>query len=248
MPRADAAYAPGMTRTAPEVRVISIGTLAANPLWEERAPVRTGHATTTLIRSGDRVILVDPGLPDRAVAARLTERAGIPASAVTHVFLTCFKPDVFRGILAFEKAKWWISQDEREQIGVPLVGQLQEAAAAGDAELKAALELDVGILRRCEPAPDEIAPHVSLFPLPGATPGLTGLLIAMPGRGGGGPTVLIAGDAVPTVEHLERGMVLDSAVNVTRARESFAEAVEIADLIVPGRDNLVVNPVRGRRG
>ncbi|MBX3405195.1 MAG: MBL fold metallo-hydrolase [Phycisphaeraceae bacterium] len=237
-----------MTRTAPEVRVISIGTLAANPLWEERFPVRTGHATTTLIRLGDRVILVDPGLPDRAVAARLTERAGIPASAVTHVFLTSFKPDVFRGILAFEKAKWWISQDEREQVGVPLVGQLQEAAAAGDAELKAALELDVGILRRCEPAPDEIAPHVSLFPLPGVTPGLTGLLVAMPGRGGSGPTVLIAGDAVPTVEHLERGMVLDSAVNVTRARESFGEAVEIADLIVPGRDNLVVNPVKVRTG
>lgn len=232
-----------MTRRVPEVRVISIGTLAAHPLWEEKAPVRAAHATTTLIRSGDRVILIDPGLPDRAIAARLFERAGIKPEAVTHVFLTCFRPDVFRGILAFDKAKWWISQEEREQVGVPLVAKLQEAAAAEDAELKAALELDVGILRRCEPAPDELAPHVSLFPLHGVTPGLTGVLVAMPG---GGATVLVAGDAVPTVEHLERGQVLSPASDVMQARESFAEAVEIADLIVPGRDNLVVNPVKGR--
>ncbi len=245
----DAAVRPGglcspMTRRVPEVRVISIGTLAANPLWEEKSPVRSGHATTTLIRSADRTILVDPGLPDRAVAARLFERAGIKPEAVTHVFLTCFRPDVFRGILAFDKAKWWISQEEREQVGVPLVAKLQEAAAAEDAELKAALELDVGILRRCEPAPDELAPHVSLFPLHGVTPGLTGVLVAMPG--GAGATVLIAGDAVPTVEHLERGQVLSLAADVQQARESFGEAVEIADLIVPGRDNMVVNPVKGR--
>lgn len=247
MPRSGwGAYAPRMTRRAPEVRIISIGTLAANPLWEEKVPVRAAHATTTLIRSGDRTILIDPGLPDRAVAARLFERAGIRPEAVTHVFLTCFRPDVFRGILAFDKARWWIGQEEREQVGVPLVEKLHEAAAAEDAELKAALELDVGILRRCEPAPDELAPHVSLFPLPGVTPGLTGVLVAMPG--GAGATVLVAGDAVPTVEHLERGMVLDSAVNVMQARESFAEAVEIADVIVPGRDNLAVNPVRGRAG
>ncbi len=235
-----------MTRRAPEVRVISIGTLAANPLWDEKVPVRAAHATTTLIRSGDRTILIDPGLPDRVLSGRLFERAGIKPGDVTHVFLTSFRPDVFRGILAFDKAKWWISQEEREQIGVPLVEKLQEAAAAEDAELKAALELDVGILRRCDPAPDELAPHVSIFPLHGVTPGLTGVLVAMPGAGGGGATILVAGDAIPTVEHLERGMVIDSAVNVTQALESFGEAVEIADIIIPGRDNLVVNPVKGR--
>ncbi len=236
-----------MKGRAPEVRVISIGTLAAHPLWDEKGPARTGHATTTLVRSGERVILIDPGLPDRAAVARLFERTGLRPEAITHVFLTSFRPDVFRGILAFEKAKWWVSQEEREQVGVPLVSRLQEAAAAGDTELKAALELDVGILKRCEPAPDQLAPHVSLFPLHGMTPGLTGVLVAMPTSGGqSGATVLVAGDAVPTVEHLERGMVLSSAADVAKARESFGEAVEIADIIVPGRDNMVVNPVKGR--
>ena len=59
-----------------DVRVISIGALAAHPLWDEREPARTGHATTSLIRTGKRVIVVDPGLPGAVLAARLSERAG----------------------------------------------------------------------------------------------------------------------------------------------------------------------------
>ena len=45
-----------------QFRVISIGASASHALWNEREAVRTGHATTTLIQSGDRTILVDPGL------------------------------------------------------------------------------------------------------------------------------------------------------------------------------------------
>jgi hypothetical protein len=39
-------------------------------------------------------------------------------------------------------------------------------------------------------------------------------------------------------------MVLSSAANVQLARESFAEAVEIADYLVLGRDNFVTNPTK----
>ncbi|MFM1936342.1 MAG: hypothetical protein RI990_1301, partial [Planctomycetota bacterium] len=35
----------------PDFRVISIGTLAHNPLWGERGDVRAAHATTTLIEA-----------------------------------------------------------------------------------------------------------------------------------------------------------------------------------------------------
>ena len=41
-------------------RVISIGTLAVHPLWDERTPLRTGHATTTLVSSDDTHVLIDP--------------------------------------------------------------------------------------------------------------------------------------------------------------------------------------------
>ena len=222
-----------------DIRVISIGTLPVHPLWGEQGPPRTGHATTTLIRTGKRNILVDPGLPQQAIAARLRERSGLSPNDITHVFVTTFQADTCRGIMAFEHATWWISQAEREGMGVPLVGDLQRAAADGEEELKARLELEVAILKRCEAAPDRLAPGVDLFPLAGVTPGCTGLLCAQPRS-----TIVVCGDAVPTVEHLERGLVLDSARDVTRARESFAEVVEIADFMVLGRDNLVPNPVK----
>lgn len=229
-----------------DIRVISIGTLAANPLWNEKpgAAVRSGHATTTLVRSGKRTILIDPGLPGPAIAARLAERAGIHAGEVSHVFLTSFKPDFFRGILAFEHATWWISETEREAVGVPLVQQLKAAADTGDEELKEALETDVAILKRCQPAPDRLGERVDLFPLPGVTLGTCGVLISGPASGIGNGTALVCGDAIPTLEHLERGSVLHNAANVEQAQDSLKEAVEIADVLVLGRDNWVVNPLR----
>lgn len=229
-----------------DIRVISIGTLAANPLWNEKpgAAVRSGHATTTLVRSGKRTILIDPGLPAAALAARLAERTGIHAGEVTHVFLTAFKPDIFRGILAFEHATWWISETEREQVGIPLIQQLKSAAAMGDDDLKQALETDVAILKRCQPAPDRLAERVDLFPLPGVTAGTCGVLVAGPASGIGNGTALVCGDAIPTLEHLERASVLHGAVDVERAQDSLKEAIEIADVLVLGRDNWVVNPLR----
>ncbi|MCW5754455.1 MAG: MBL fold metallo-hydrolase [Phycisphaeraceae bacterium] len=222
-----------------DIRVVSIGTLPAHPLWGERAPVRTGHATTTLIRAGKRVIVVDPGLPSPAIEARLGERANVTAREVTHVFLTSFQPDTFRGIEAFGHAVWWISKAEREGIGVPIAMQLRDAARRGDEALAAMLERHVAILKQCRPAPDELAAGLTLFPLHGVSPGLTGLVGALPRH-----TLVIAGDAVPTVEHLEQGQVLPWAADVTQARESFVEAIELADLVICGRDNLIVNPTR----
>lgn len=222
-----------------DLRIISIGTLSANPLWDEKQPVRTGHATCTLIKSGKRTILVDPGLPPQIITSRLNERTGLLPKDITHVFLTTFKPDTMRGILAFDKATWWISQDEREHIGVPLVGTLQKAAVDGDDDLKRLLEQDVAILKKCEPAPDRVADGIDLFPLPGVTAGCCGLLVATPRA-----TTLICGDAIPTIEHLTRGIVLSTAADVTRARESFGEAVEIADELILGRDNIMSNPVK----
>ncbi|MGH7131914.1 MAG: MBL fold metallo-hydrolase [Phycisphaerales bacterium] len=221
----------------PDTRVISIGALAANPLWNERTPVRTGHATTTLIRSDRAVIIVDPGLPEQALEARLAERAGIRAEDVTHVFLTSFQTDTHRGIQAFETATWLISRAEREGAGIPLINHLRRAAEADDAELKDHLQREVAILQRCKEAPDKLARAVDIFPLHGVTPGLTGLLVTEDDQ-----TTLIAGDAVATIEHLNKGMVLTDATDVKAARESLAEALEVADLIICGRDNVTLNP------
>lgn len=230
----------GELRWAMDVKVISIGTLAANPLWGERQAVRTGHATSTLIVKGDARILVDPGLPGTVIAARLAERANISPADITHVFLTSFHPDMRRGLATFEEAEWLIHQDEREGVGIPMAARLKQIGGREDEEgIRAAILQDVALLQRCSAAPDELMEGVTLFPMPGVTPGTCGLLIEEARH-----TTLICGDAIPTLEHLEQGKVLPTAVSVDQARKSFEEAVEIADLLIPGRDNLVVSPMK----
>lgn len=226
---------------SPDIRIISIGTLGAHPLWGEREATRTGHATTTLIRTATATILVDPGLPDRALVQRLWERACMQPSQITHVFLTSFHPDTHRGIGAFEHATWLIAKPEREGVGIPMVTALRHALEQGNEELQEAVRTEVAILERCEEAPDTLAEGVDIFPLPGVTPGLTGLLIE-----GAGSTTVVCGDAVPTVEHILKGQVLPWAANLRDAKASFQEALEIADYLVLGRDNIVPSP--GRSG
>ncbi|TVQ62932.1 MAG: hypothetical protein EA378_03720 [Phycisphaerales bacterium] len=228
--------------------MISIGALAANAIWNEKAPVRAGHSTSVLIRAdapsgrpGDppRVILVDPGLPPDALAARLAERANCTPEQVTHVFLTSFRPELRRGITLFERATWWIGEREREAVGVPLAAAAKRAMEAQDREAAGAIQQELAILQRCQPAPDHLADRVDLFPLPGVTPGLTGLIIS-----GLRHTTLITGDAIPTADHLAEGKLFNPTVDVEQARASFEEAVEIADLIIPGRDNWFVNQTK----
>jgi glyoxylase-like metal-dependent hydrolase (beta-lactamase superfamily II) len=222
-----------------DFRVISIGALSVHELWDRPAPPRTAHATTTLITAGDRRILVDPALPAQALVPRLEERCGLGPGDITDVFLTCFRPAHRMGLEAFDGAKWWIGEREREAVGGMLVERFQnEPAGSDEAEI---YRKEVALLQRCEAAPDKLADRVDLFPLPGFTPGTCGLLIPESTR-----TVLIAGDAVPTVEHLQRGRVLRGAYDAESAMESLKEAIEIADVIVPGHDNVVLNPMGGR--
>src|SRR5262245_42592972 len=165
-----------------DLRVISIGALSSHPLRNEPQGARTGHGTTTLIRAADRNILIDPGLPEQALAARLDERAGLKPDDITHVFLTSFNPELRRGLLAFDDATWWIHDTEREQIGVQLVALLQRAAEQGDPAIQKSIQQEVAILKRCVAAPDHLADdkgdRVDLFPLPGVTPGLCGLIVS----------------------------------------------------------------------
>ena len=223
-----------------DFRIISIGALSVHELWEKQGEARTPHATTTLIESGGRRILVDPGLPPQVVAARLGERAGLMPEDVSDVFLTTFRPAHRAGLAAFQSARWLIAEAERESVGVSLVHAFESET---DEAAKETIRREIALLQRFAAAEDRIAEAVDLFPLPGFTPGTCGLLLVEPTR-----TTLLAGDAVATREHLEQGRVLRGAADVEQARESLGEAIEIADVIVPGHDNLVLNPTRRTMG
>ena len=222
-----------------DFKIISIGTLSVHELWTRQTSTRTPHATTTLIQSANQTILVDPGLPPTVIEARLAERAGLEPKDITDVFLTNFRPSHRLALPLFNTARWLISTREREEIGRQLVQCYQDEQEDSTRDL---LREEIAILKRFTPAPDQIAPQVDLFPLPGYTAGTSGLLLSHPHS-----TILIAGDAVPTVEHMEHGRVLRGAFDIQQAQTSLAEAIEIADLIVPGHDNVVANPLTRHR-
>ena len=225
---------------AVDYRVISTGALAAHPLWNESADVRAAHTTTTLISSGEANIIVDPSLPAQLLGPRLAERSNVAADAVTHVFLTSLEPVRRRGLAMFPNAVFLASEREIDAATGSVEAQFEEQRERGDDdELMALIKSEQSILRRMQPADDSIAIGVDLFPLPGVTDGACGLLLSQPGA-----TILITGDAIATIEHLQQGKVLPTCVDLEQAQESFREAIEIADAMILGRDGLVLNPVR----
>ena len=215
--------------------IISIGTLSRNRLWNETEPVRTPHATTTLVRSGKRAILVDPGLPAPILAARLYERTGMRVDQIDTIFLTNFRPSHRGGLMAFAEAKIYLHDAEVESAR-HRIEHLMTDSTPGDADF-AALEMELKLLEVVQSPPDKIADAVDLFPLPGYTTGTCGLLVAGPIT-----TTLIAGDAVVTQDHFLAGQVLPDAADISLAQASLQEVYEIADQIVPGHDNVFLNP------
>jgi len=233
-----------------QFRVISIGALSAHPLWGEKTATREGHCTTTLVESGNRKIIVDPSLPPQILLPRLQSRTGVTCDQITDVFLTSKNPGQFRGITLFPNASWWMAAADRETLAsvseeVERFAEV-DAMQSGDATTRGVIDyvktsLEVG--RRVKDAPDRLADGVDLFPLPGVTPGTAGLLLSIPSS-----TILITGDAIVTEEHLAHGRITTPCEDIERAQESFREAVEIADVFVLGRDNVVFNPMRGSFG
>ncbi len=107
--------------------IISIGTLSRNRLWNESEVVRTPHATTTLIRSGKRNVLVDPGLPPAAIGARLFERTGLKPDAIDTIFLTNSRPAHRAGLALFSKAKVYIHEMEQQSARQQLRHLIEQA-------------------------------------------------------------------------------------------------------------------------
>ena len=209
----------------PQIRfdIISIGTLSRNRLWGESEGVRTAHATTTLIRSGKRTVLVDPGLPAQILAARLYERTGLRPEQVDTVFLTNFRPAHRAGLPLFPHAKLLIHEVEQEANRQHLERLVRDAPPE-DIDRKI-LRQELQLLATLTPADDKVADQLDLFPLPGYTPGTCGLLIKFPTS-----TIVLAGQILP------------DAYDIKAAQESLREVYEIADVIIPGHDNLFMNP------
>ncbi len=218
-----------------EIIIISIGALSKNPLWQEKIPVRASHATTTLIRSGNDLLLVDPSLPANIMTTLLFDRAGVKPEAITHVFLTNWRPVHRRSLELFKDAKWYMHEAER-QAAADVLQDAESRAARDNVPVDRMIEQEKALLARTESAPDTIIESVDLFPLPGYTPGQCGLIASTPTL-----TTIIAGDAVPTHGHFLAGQVFQESYDLAQAKESLLEMYEIADVVIPGHDNMFIS-------
>ena len=209
-----------------------------NRLWGESHPVRTSHATSTLVSDGKRHILVDPSLPATALGARYYERTGQKLEHVTDVFCTSLRPVHRRSIEAFAHARWWCNETELEHYTDHL-NTLRETADRLKSEELDLVEQDLKIVRKFKPAPDSFSEQVSLYPLLGPTPGSAGLLLTPPTA-----TIIIAGDAALTREHVLRGQVWEGCADTEAALNSLSDLLELADVIIPGHDNVMFQAQR----
>ena len=221
-----------------EYCIISIGTLSHNRLWGEGAPVRTPHATTTLVRDEGRSILVDPSLPAQALAARYNERTGGQLADVTDVFCTTLRPVHRRSIAAFDEAVWWAGEAEIETYRSHLTGLLDSAERI-DADDANAIEADLALLGRFRAAPESFTRQVHFYPMLGASPGSAGLLLN-PATS----TIVIAGDAAVSTAHVQAGQIWKGCADTEGAMASLTDLLELADVIVPGHDNVMFTPGR----
>ncbi len=218
-----------------EIDVISIGALSANFFWDERVPVRPSHATTTLIRDGQVSILVDPSLPAEILSQRLHERTGLQLDDIDTVFLTSFRPVHRRSLEAFPRAQWKMAEDELDAVIQSLDAALDGLHdPSGSVSNPNELEQELALARKIAAAPDVLTENVHLFPSPGVTVGSAALLAASM------KTWIIAGDAILTREHFHNGRIFERSADPERAKESFKDIVEVADVIVPGHDNVII--------
>jgi glyoxylase-like metal-dependent hydrolase (beta-lactamase superfamily II) len=221
-----------------EYSVISIGALSRNRLWGESAAVRTSHATTTTVFDEGKIILVDPSLPAQALAPVFNERTGKQLAAVTDVFCTTLRAVHRRSILALPEANWWAHTDEIDAQRAKLTALLDSAERIDPADA-GQIEADLKLLEGFRPAPEKFTEQVTVYPMAGATAGSAGLLLTPPTM-----SVVIAGDAVLTAGHVALGQVWEGCDDRERALETLRDVLELADVIVPGHDNVCISPGR----
>ncbi|MCK5114600.1 MAG: hypothetical protein KAR11_07555 [Phycisphaerae bacterium] len=221
-----------------EYSIISIGTLSHNVVWKETKPVRSQHATTTLVTDGDRRILVDPSLPGEILTARLMERCGVGPESITDIFCTTLRPDFRRAIESgiFASAKWWCGETELEWYARCLDETTETAERLGNADTDD-LKRELDLVRKFKPAPEKFTEQIATYPLFGATPGCTGLLLTPQVH-----TIVVTGPAAATREHLQRGIIWEQSADQDTAMKSLGDMLELADVIIPGFDNVTFSP------
>jgi glyoxylase-like metal-dependent hydrolase (beta-lactamase superfamily II) len=192
--------------------IITIGNLSRNQYWGEPndKAFREVLCTTTLITAGGIRLLVDPSMasPD-GMARELNRRTGLKLDDVTAIFITHEHGDHVAGLANFPKQTWYSS------------AQTAEVLNRGNRFAK-----------QIEPAPNVLFEAIEVVPTPGHTRGHHSLCFQCDGK-----RIVVAGDAVPTLDFWRDRRSFYNAVNPEQGSRTMDAIAKMADIVVPGHDN-----------
>ena len=203
--------------------------LAGIPLTSTRGAL--GWSSVTLVRTSNQVVLIDTGsYGDRALLLSRMSEAKIAPEDVDVVFLTHFHFDHILNFDLFKNAQFYLSE--------------QEISYVTEGRYKAACDpyVPAVIYQLLEPqiksfsGEVELLPRLRTIPLPGHTPGMTGLLLEE-------EQVLIAGDGIKTGHEFFSQKIPPVFANPEDALLSYGRAEEVAKVIIPGHDNPFQIPI-----
>ncbi|MGI5885102.1 MAG: MBL fold metallo-hydrolase [Candidatus Spyradocola sp.] len=200
--------------------ILTIGHLSRNKFWGESndQAYRKPLATSTLLLGEGEVIVADPSLPEAEMREALLNAAGLSLEDVTLVFSTHNHLDHHVDPLCFPHARWLMPAVDLSYLHEHWAEH--KRSFPGD---------DFDVVEHCESAGSEIAPGLRVVPLPGHTPGTSGLAFDAPeGR------VLLTGDAVMTREFYKAGEPYFFGWDNDLAKKTIAALRGTADVIIPG--------------
>lgn len=199
--------------------IVTIGHLSRNRYWgeDESVAYRKALCTCTLISGNGQHILVDPSLPEKEMDEALLWAAGLHREDITAVYTTHYHLDHHVDPI-FPNAKWFMPQTEIDYLKENWDSYIKVFPADHKENLLHVL-----------PVGAELAPGISIVPLPGHTEGICGLSFTAPeGR------ILLTGDAVMTREFYHAGKPYLFGWNDDIGSSTITSLYGHYDMIIPG--------------
>lgn len=206
--------------------------LSGIPLTSTRGAL--GWSSVTLVRTAKQVVLVDTGsYGDRALLLSHMKEAKVAPDDVDIVFLTHFHFDHILNFDLFKNAQFYLSEQE---ISYVTEGGYKTAC---DPYVPAVIYQLLEPQIKSFSGEVELLPGLRTIPLPGHTPGMTGLLLEE-------EQVLIAGDGIKNGHEFFSQKIPPVFASPKDALLSYGRAKDIAKVIIPGHDNPFRIPIRDK--
>jgi glyoxylase-like metal-dependent hydrolase (beta-lactamase superfamily II) len=192
--------------------VITLGNLSRNRYWGESdtKAVRAAICTCTLIQGEGFRLLVDPSLEKfEEMARELDRRTGLKPRDIDTVFITHEHADHYAGLTHFPNARW--------------LSGLETAAI---------LNKTKKLPRTVEPVTGKLFDALEVTPTPGHTLSHQSLRFDCDGI-----SVVVAGDAVATIDFWRERRGYFNCVDFELSARSMEKIAALADVVVPGHDN-----------